>query len=80
MKRRLTVILVIIVFGVIGFFGYSNRASLSSPSGSTADCGCNVACMGGKSCAINCPTGKAAHCDCVGNAGFVPQEAKCYCQ
>lgn len=76
MKKRL-IILAILIFSAVGFLGYSNRASLSNASNATADCGCNVSCLGGKTCAISCPTGQAAHCDCVGNA---PQEARCYCR
>jgi len=78
--KRLSFLLVIVVFAELTLFAFSNRAWLSAQSEATLDCGCSTSCMGGKSCSISCPVGKAAHCDCVGGSQSQPQEAKCYCQ
>lgn len=73
--KRFTILLVIAAFIALSFLAFSNRARTQPEN-----CGCNTACMGGKSCAIKCATGKAAHCDCVGGNQYNPAEAKCYCQ
>lgn len=79
--KRFTLILVILILGVVALFAYSNRAWLSGQYNATQDCGCNVSCMEGKNCAIKCPVGKAAHCDCdYGLTGKAPAKARCYCQ
>ena len=78
--KRLSFLLVIVVFVAFALFAFSNRAWLSAQSEATPDCGCSTSCMGGKSCSISCPVGKAAHCDCVGGSQTRPQEAGCYCQ
>lgn len=74
--KRLAILLVIAAFIALSFLAFSNRARTSQAE----PCGCNVACLGGKTCAINCPTGKAAHCECSGASQYNPAEAKCYCR
>lgn len=82
--RRLTFLLVVVLLVASTFVIASSRvkpARSLEPAGPVpTDCGCRTACMGGKSCAIACPTGKAAHCDCLGGSEHHPQQAKCYCQ
>jgi hypothetical protein len=78
--KRLTLVVMIVVLFTLILLTPSSRAWLAARFGTSGDCGCSTACMGGKSCAINCPTGQAAHCDCVGGSEHTPQEAKCYCR
>ncbi len=79
MNRR-TILVLVITFTIATLFVFTAHAWLAAQVRTTGDCGCSTACMGGKSCAINCPTGKAAHCDCVGGSQHTPAEAKCYCR
>ena len=74
--KRLTFLLVLIALVAITLFASSNRARPVP----IEPCGCYTACMGGKNCAISCPTGKAAHCECLGGSQTSPQEPKCYCR
>lgn len=84
--KRLTFLLVIMALVVFTLLASSNRAGpvqsseLAQPVQTAQPCGCSTACMGGKKCAISCPTGRAAHCDCLGGSQTSPQEAKCYCR
>jgi hypothetical protein len=88
MKRLTFFLLAIVLIFAFALLASSNRARPAHASESTQPaqanraepCGCSTACMGGKRCAIKCPEGKAAHCECEGGTTFSPQEAKCYCR
>jgi hypothetical protein len=76
--KRLTFLLVFIALVAFTFtlLASSNRAR---PAGAEP-CGCSADCMGGKKCAISCPVGTAAHCECIGGSQTSPSEPKCYCR
>ncbi len=78
MKRRI-ILSVVVALAVVTLFIFSTRAWLAAPVQTTGDCGCYKACMGGDSCAIKCPTGKAAHCNCADGTQQNPGRAYCYC-
>ena len=74
--KRFAYLLLVTALVAFTIFAFSSRARLAQEE----PCGCSTACLGGKRCAINCPTGKAAHCECLGGSQYNPQEPKCYCK
>ena len=88
MKHFIVLLLAITIFFAIASFASSNSAqptstlqpTRSAQPNNAEDCGCRASCMGGKQCAIKCPEGKAAHCECEGGGPPFPQEAKCSCR
>lgn len=88
MKRLTFLLLAIVLFFAFTSLVSSNRARPTPASESTqpvqanntALCGCTISCLGAKQCAIKCPEGKAAHCECEDMGERRPQEPKCYCR
>jgi len=90
MKRLtfLLIVLVIIALAAFTLLASGNRARLAQTLESTQpaqakqndDCGCHSACMGTNQCAIKCPVGQAAHCDCKTVGARGEQQPNCYCR
>src|SRR5205085_4821860 len=85
--KYLSWLLVVIALVACTLLVASNRARLGQTSAATQpasaqknNCGCTTACMGGKQCAISCPQGQAAHCECEDRGPANPKEPKCYCR